>query len=112
MQGRKLGQLVDLGDDVLVDEDRSVEVLAALHDAVPDGVYLGQGVHGLGGTARKRLQHKRHRVVMVGHVRVDDALVLVKPVLVEGLGRPNPLADALGEQLLPLHVEQLVLQGR
>ena len=112
VQGRELCQLVDLGDDVVVDEHRPVEVLAALHDAVPHGVDLVERVDGAVGTARHRLQHQRHRFVVVGHLRVDDRFVVVKPVLVERLGRAHPLADALGEQLLALDVEQLVLQGR
>ena len=97
VQRRELGQLVYLVDDVLVDEDRAVEVLAALNDAVPHGVDLVEGVDGLRRARRERFQYERHGVVVVGHLGVDDLLVLVEAVLVEGLRRAHALADALRE---------------
>ena len=112
VQRRELGQLVYLVDDVLVDEHRAVEVLAALNDAVPHGVDLVERVDGLRRARRERFQDERHGVVVVGHLGVDDLLVLVEAVLVEGLRRAHALADALREQLVLLHVHQLVLQGR
>ena len=49
---------------------------------------------------------------MIGHLGIDDLFVLIEAVLMERLGRTYPLADALRKQLLLLHVDQLVLQGR
>ena len=42
VQGRQLGKLVDLRDDIVVDENGAIEVFASLHDAMTDRVDLGQ----------------------------------------------------------------------
>jgi hypothetical protein len=112
VQGRELGQLVDLGDDVVVDDDGAIEVLAALHHAVPDGVDVVEGVDGLVRTGGERLEHDGHGGVVVFHGLVDDELVVIDAVLVEGLGGADPLADALGKHLLGLDIDELVLQRR
>lgn len=52
VQRSKLCQFVDLGDDIVIDEHGAIEVLAALHYAVPHGVDVVQRVDGLGGAAR------------------------------------------------------------
>ena len=49
MQRRELRQLVDLGDDIVIDEHGAIEVLVALHYAVPHGVDVVQRVDGLVG---------------------------------------------------------------
>ena len=110
VQRRELRQLVDLGNDIVIDEHGAIEVLAALHYAVPHGVDVVQRVDGLGGAARQRLQHEGHGGVVIGHGGVDDHLILVDAVLVEGLGGTDTLADALGEHFMGFNIDELVLQ--
>ena len=112
VQRSKLRQLVDLRDHLVVNEDGPVEVLPALHDAMPNGVDFRKGIDGLGRSLGQRFEHQRHRVVMIGHFRIDDLLVLVKTMLVKSLGGTHALADALRQKLMLLNVDQLVLQGR
>ena len=76
----------------------------------PHGVDVVQRVDGLGGAARQRLQHEGHGGVVIGHGRVDDHLILVDAVLVEGLGGTDTLADALGEHFMGFNIDELVLQ--
>ena len=112
MKRSELGELVDLRDHIVVNEHGAVEVLAALHDTVADRVDLVEGVDRLVRTGRQRLEDERHRIVVVAHLRVDDRLVLVETVLVEGISGTHALADALGEQFVRFHVDELILQGR
>ena len=112
VQRRELRQLVDLLDDVVVDKHRAIEVLASLHDAMAYRIDFLERVDGLRRPARQRFEDERHRIVMIGHLGIDDLFVLIEAVLMERLGRTYPLADALRKQLLLLHVDQLVLQGR
>ena len=76
----------------------------------PHGVDVVQRVDGLGGAARQRLQHEGHSGVVIGHGGVDDHLILVDAVLVEGLGGTDTLADALGEHFMGFNIDELVLQ--
>ena len=71
VQRSELCQFVDLGDDIVIDEHGAIEVLAALHYAVPHGVDVVQRVDGLGGAARQRLQHEGHGGVVIGHLGVS-----------------------------------------
>ncbi len=112
MKRRQFGQLVDLLNDVLVDEYGFVEVAAALHNAVADGVDFVQRIDGLGRAGSERLEHERHGLVVVGHLGVDHFLVLVDTVLVEGVRRAHALADALGEHLVLFDIDELVLERR
>ena len=59
MKRGELGKLVDLFDDVIVDEDRLVEVLAALDDAMPDRIDFVEGFDGGVVTVDKRVQYER-----------------------------------------------------
>ena len=49
---------------------------------------------------------------MIGHGGVDDHLILVDAVLVEGLGGTDALADALGEHFMGFNIDELILQRR
>ena len=112
VQRRQLGKLVDLRDDLIVDENGTIEVFAALHDAVTDGVDLGQRSDS-GALARDQgFQHERYSVVVVRHLRVDDHFVIVKTVLMERLGRTDALANALGHERMRFNIDKLVLQRR
>ena len=112
VQRRQLGKLVDLRDDIVVDENGTIEVFASLHDAMTDGVDLGKRSD-RGVLARDQgFKHERHSVVMVRHLRVDDHFVVVKTVLVERLGRTDALANALGHERMRFNIDKLVLQRR
>ena len=106
----ELGKLVDLLNDVIVDEDRLVEVLAALDDTVPDRIDLVEGFDGGVVAVNKRVQYERHGCVMVGHLRIDDHFVLIDSVLVEGVCRAHALADALRDNSMIFDVDKLVFQ--
>ena len=112
VQRRQLSKLVDLRDDIVVDENGTIEVFASLHDAMTDGVDLGKRSD-RGVLARDQgFKHERHSVVMVRHLRVDDHFVIVKTVLVERLGRTDALANALGHERMRFNIDKLVLQRR
>ena len=112
VQRRQLGKLVDLRDDIVVNENGAIEVFAALHDAMTDGVDLGKR-RDRGVLARDQgFKHERHSVVMVRHLRVDDHFIIVKTVLVERLGRTDALANALGHERMRFNIDKLVLQRR
>ena len=106
----ELGKLVDLFDDVVVDEDPLVEVLAALDDAMPDRIDFIEGFDGGVVAVDKRIQHERHGCIMVGHLRIDDHFVLVDSVLVESVCRAHALADALRDDSMIFDVDKLILQ--
>ena len=112
MQRGQLGKLVDLRDDIVIDEHGTVEVLAALHDAMTDRVDLGQR-RDSGALARDQgIKHERDSVIVVRHLRVDDHFVIIKTVLVERLGRTDALANALGHERMRFNIDKLVLQRR
>ncbi len=111
-EGRELGKLVDLLDDVVVDEDRTIEVLPALNDAVTDGVDLVERFDGLIGSRCERFENERHGVVVIVHLRVDDGFVLIETVLVERPGGTDAFANSLRKNLMRLNVDKLVLQRR
>ena len=97
-------------DDVVVDADRLVEVLAALDDAMPDRIDFIEGFDRGVVAVDKRVQYERHGCVMVGHLRIDDHFVLVDSVLVEGVCRAHALADALRDDSMIFDVDKLILQ--
>ena len=85
VQRRELGHFVYLGDDVLVDDHRPVEVLAALHDAVAYRVDFIERIDRFRGAARERLEHDGDRLVVIGHLSMDAHLVRIEAVLVHCL---------------------------
>ena len=110
-RGAELCQFVDLGDDIVIDEHGAIEVLAALHYAVPHGVDVVQRVDGLVvGPLVSASNTRAMAALVIGHGRVDDHLILVDAVLVEGLGGTDTLADALGEHFMGFNIDELVLQ--
>ena len=58
----------------------------------------------------QRIEHQRHSVVVVGHLRVDDHFVVVKSMFMERLGAANAFANALGHERMRFNIDELVFQ--
>ncbi len=107
VQGCEWRQLFDGGDDVVVDEGRPGEAVAAVHDPVPDRD-RGQ----VGSCCRERLHHRVQRLAVAGEGTVADVRGIV-PVAVR---EPSPLLpdafdQALGRTGAGDRVHELVLDG-
>ena len=91
MQGGKLFELLDLGNNVLVYQNGAVEILAAVHDTVAyrgDFLVGGNRMLALG----ERAKNQVHCGGMVGQGLMMDDLVIVDAMLVGGVARPHLLA--------------------
>ena len=107
-QGNALG---DGGHDVLVDQHRVGKLLAAVDDAVTHGADLPHALDHAVLLAGQLIQHGGNGLGVGGHghVLVEHGLAvlgLVGQVAVDA----DALAQTLGQELLALHVQQLVLQ--
>ena len=60
----------------------------------------------------ERFQHEGDGVIVIRHLGIDNHLVLVEAMLVEGAVRSDALAKAFRDQFFALQIDQLVLQGR
>ena len=92
MQGRQFRQVVDLGNNIIVDEGRFLEELAAMNDAM---AYRGNLTHILDngvGTRAQNVQNHAHCRRMVGQRELVHELVFVDAVLMKGLFTANALA--------------------
>ena len=114
MQRGERGALVERCHDGIVDLHGVCELLAAVDNAMTDSVDLFHGLHNAVFLARElfddggdSLGVRRH-----GDVLVENALPADERGVLEMTVDAYALAQTLGHDLLGLHVDQLVLQGR
>ena len=106
----ELCHLVDFIDDVLVDDNGTVEILSALDDAVPNRINLIERVDGLGWTAGKRFKDQHDSCIMIGHGHFFTVLVATEPEFVDSMIRTDAVAKTLREQLLRFNFDELILE--
>ena len=112
VQGGQGGQLLVFGDDLIGHQHALVEGLAAMDAPVADGADLTDVVNGLALAGGHLLHHLVEGLHMGGHgaglgplltvLLMGDAAALVA----------DALAQTLAQQLLIVHVDELILQGR
>ena len=101
----------------VVDQARGGELLAAVQHAMADRADLAQVGDDAVLLAGQRLKHQLHGGVVIRQL-LDLDLVLLVRVLVRQVGlvaadaHADALDEALGDDGLVLHVDQLVLQRR
>ena len=109
----KRDERVELRERRVVDEGGFLEDLAAVQDAVADGVDLGEGLEDADGGVDELLRDERERLGVI--VRLDGLLaLLVARAGVDEVGvvGADALDEALGENGLLGHVEEGELEGR
>ena len=112
VQGSQRAQVVDGLDDLGGDEAALLELLAAVDDAVADGVDLGNAVNDLA-CAGGHLLHDLGECLGVGGEDCrGGSLGAVGLVSDHAALHANALAQALAQHLLAVHIDQLILQGR
>ena len=112
VQGSQGGQLLILGNNFIGHQHALVEGLAAVDAPVADGADFADVVNGLALAGGHLLHHLVEGLHMGGHgaglgplltvLLMGDAAALVA----------DALAQALAQQLLIVHVDELILQGR
>ena len=107
---------VDLLQDVVVHEDGTGEEIAALDDAVADRLDVLEGSQDARLGIRQRLQDQLHAhpVVRDGKI-LHDLLASGRSVLEDTGGKADLFRDTFGddvENVVVLHIQQLVLDGR
>ena len=114
MQRRERGALFERGHDRVVDFDGAGELLTAVNHTVTDRVDLAHGsdntVLGAG-----ELVDDRGDCFGMGRKRkifIEDRLAADKRGVLQMTVDADTLAEALGHDLLGLHVDQLILQRR
>ena len=92
MKRGKLGQIVDLGDNVVIDKSRFLEELATVDDAMANSRdfahVLDNGIR----TRAQDIQNHTHGSGMVRQGKLVHKLVFVDTVLVKGLFTANAFA--------------------
>ena len=97
--------LVDLIHNLIGHERRVIEVPAPLHDTVPDGIDCKAGIG-------NRFEHEPDSVTMIGEEGIGRHLVPSLGVAEDATVHTDALAVALGEDLMRIGIEQLILQAR
>ena len=112
VQRSQLGQLLDLGNHILVDNDGLIEVVAAMNDTMTHRVDLAKrGDNGLVARGQK-LKNLMNCCDMVRKVHLHYLIILVHTVLDERSVGANTIANALGDDSTGLYMNQLKLKGR
>ena len=112
VQGSQRAQLTQSLDDLIGDQAAALELLAAMHHAVADGVDLAHVIDALA-LAGGHLLHDLSKCLGVGgEDGRGGGLVAVGLVSDHAALHANALAQALAQHLLAVHIDQLILQGR
>ena len=112
VQGSQRAQLTDGLNDLIGDQAALLELLAAMHHAVADGVDLAHIIDALA-LAGGHLLHDLSKCLGVGgEDGRGGGLVAVGLVSDHAAFHANALAQALAQHLLAVHIDQLILQGR
>ena len=112
VQGGEVAHLLDALDDVVVDEGGGVVLLAAVDDAVADGLDFLDVLDDPVLLVYQSVKDELHADLVVGDVLFKDVLGVADLVGEARLVQTDALHQALGENLLGGHVEELVLDGR
>ena len=112
VQGGEGGALLERGHDLVGYQHAARELLAAVDDAVADGVNLVHGAHDAVLGAGELVDDGGYGLGVAGQgdVLVEDGLIANKRGVLEVTVDADALAQALGEELLALHVDELILQ--
>ena len=112
VQGGEGGALLERGHDLVGYQHAARELLAAVDDAVADGVNLVHGAHDAVLGAGELVDDGGYGLGVAGQgdVLVEDGLIAHKRGVLEVTVDADALAQALGEELLALHVDELILQ--
>jgi len=112
VQGSQRAQLTQSLDDLIGDQAAALELLAAMHHAVADGVDLAHVIDALA-LAGGHLLHDLSKCLGVGgEDGRGGGLVAVGLVSDHAALHANALAQAFAQHLLAVHIDQLILQGR
>ena len=104
--------LFDRLHDLVVDQHGGGKLLAAVDDAVTDGVNLLHRAYNAVFLARQLVDDSGDRLGVRGHgdVFVEDRLVAYERAVLEMAVDADALAKALGHDGFALHVDQLIFQ--
>ena len=106
VQRGERGDLVDLGENLIVDERGVLEVPAALNDAVAEGLHLEA-------VLVDELDDLADGSAVIGEVHdLLDLLAITLDMAEDAVGQTDALAIALGEDLAGLGVHQLEFEAR
>ena len=114
MQRRKRRAFLERGHDGVIDLDGAGELLTAMDDTVADGVdLLHGGDHTVLG-AGQLVDDRGDGLGVGGHrqVFVKDGLAADERGVLQVTVDTDALAQALGQKVLGLHVDQLIFQRR
>ena len=112
VQGSQRAQLADGLDDLVGDQAAFLELLAAVHDAVADGVDLAHIIDALALAGGHLLHDLGKSLGVGGEDGGRGGLVAVGLVGDHAAFHANALAQALAQHLLAVHIDQLILQRR
>ncbi len=114
VQGSEGGALLESFHDGIVDAHGGSELLAAVNDAVTDGVDLLHGCDNAVLGAGELVDDGCYCLGMGGHcdVLVEYGLAADQRGVLEVTVKADALAQTLSHDRLGLHVDQLILQGR
>ena len=112
VQRSQRAQLTQRVDDLIGDQAAALELLAAMHDAVTDGVDLAHVIDALACTGGHLLHDLGKSLGVGGEDRRGGSLGAVGLVSDHAALHANALAQAFAQHLLAVHIDQLILQGR
>ena len=112
MQRRELRAELDIGNDLVIREDGLAELLPTMHDTMPDCANLVQALDAGVRILDEHIKDHLDGNEMVFHRLLEDALVVLVPVLDKGVGLPDLLAQATRHELFGLRIDDLVLERR
>ena len=111
VQRRERDQALNALDDLVVDQHRLAEQRAALDDAVADCGNLAEILDDADLAVEQRILDLLERFGVVLHADLDLLLAAVRGLVTENAHlKADLLAVALGEHLLVVHVDQLILE--
>ena len=112
VDGREVAEAFDACFHAFVHEATLFKQVAALHDAVADGVDFVEALDGTVFFAEQLLEHEIHAFLVVGHVVHQDFLLAVgQREFQEGVVEADALHAALRQYGFVVHIVQFVLDG-
>ena len=114
VQGGEGSAVLQRLHDLVGDEHAAGKLLAAVDDAMSDRVDLVHGAHNAVFQAGELVDDRSDGLCVAGegNILVEDGLVSDQRGVLEMTVDADALAQTLGEKLLILHVDELILQRR